>query len=67
MIVEGDEGLELTGLVDCWCSQTESGSIPLNDQQLRTALRSYITFYSRYRPHLALGYPSRVEFENSVR
>ena len=37
-----------------------------SDQQLRTALHSYIGFYNRYRLHSSLGYRSPVEFEHSV-
>ena len=37
-----------------------------NDLQLHTQLRSYITFYNRYRLHSSLGYRSPVEFENGV-
>lgn len=37
-----------------------------NDTQLRMAIRSYITFYNRYRLHSSLGYRSPIEFESSV-
>jgi transposase InsO family protein len=37
-----------------------------SDQQLRGALRSYITFYNHYRLHSALGYRSPIEFEHGV-
>jgi len=37
-----------------------------SDRQLRSALRSYISFYNRFRLHSALGYRSPVAFENSV-
>jgi len=37
-----------------------------SDQQLRTAIQSYISFYNHFRLHSALGYRSPVEFENSV-
>ena len=34
-----------------------------SDRVLRSAIRSYVDFYSRYRLHSALGYRSPVEFE----
>ncbi len=37
-----------------------------SDQQLRTAIQSYITFYNNYRLHSSLGYRSPVQFESSV-
>ena len=37
-----------------------------SDQQLRSAIQSYITFYNRYRLHSSLGYRSPIEFESSV-
>jgi len=37
-----------------------------SDQQLRSAIRSYISFYNHYRLHSALGYRSPIEFESSV-
>lgn len=37
-----------------------------SDQQLRTAIQSYITFYNHYRLHSSLGYRSPVQFESSV-
>jgi putative transposase len=37
-----------------------------SDQQLRTAIQSYITFYNSYRLHSALGYRSPIDFETSV-
>ena len=37
-----------------------------SDQQLRSALQSYVTFYNHFRLHSALGYRSPVGFENSV-
>jgi transposase InsO family protein len=37
-----------------------------SDEQLRTAIHGYITFYNRYRLHSSLGYRSPVEFESSV-
>jgi putative transposase len=36
-----------------------------SDQQLRSAIHSYVDFYNGYRLHSALGYRSPVEFENS--
>ncbi|MEO6078362.1 MAG: IS3 family transposase, partial [Steroidobacteraceae bacterium] len=37
-----------------------------SDQQLRTAIQSYITFYNSYRLHSSLRYCSPVEFESRV-
>jgi transposase InsO family protein len=37
-----------------------------SDQELRTAVTSYIRFYNHYRLHSSLGYRSPVEFESSV-
>ncbi len=36
---------------------------PQSDQQLRRAIRDYVSFYNRERLHSALGYRSPVEFE----
>lgn len=37
-----------------------------SDQQLRSAIQSYIAFYNSYRLHSALGYRSPIDFETSV-
>jgi len=37
-----------------------------SDQQLRTAIQSYITFYNGYRLHSALGYRSPIDFETGI-
>ncbi len=37
-----------------------------SDEQLRSAIHSYVTFYNHYRLHSALGYRSPVEFECTV-
>jgi transposase InsO family protein len=37
-----------------------------SDEQLRSDLQSYVTFYNHYRLHSALGYRSPVEFERNV-
>ena len=37
-----------------------------SDQELRSAIQSYMTFYNHYRLHSSLGYRSPVEFENNV-
>jgi hypothetical protein len=37
-----------------------------SDQELRSAIQSYMTFYNHYRLHSSLGYRSPVEFESSA-
>jgi transposase InsO family protein len=37
-----------------------------NDEQLRSVIQGYVTFYNHYRLHSALGYRSPVQFECSV-
>jgi transposase InsO family protein len=37
-----------------------------SDQQLRTAIQSYVTFYNYFRLHSALGYRSPIDFETNV-